>query len=211
MDLITFYEKKRNEAEAKNRKLLDGEEEVIDGTEGYIFYVLDTSNVWHLEKCLDGRTHVLTERGWERISSLVTSKAQIKVASILNGERVWRQICGWHRNKTDSTKMIRVSLMNAHPVGRKERGRKGANVTPDHLFLTSMGYIRADKLSPESQICTGEDSPNDLQMQLIAGTLLGDASIEKKKPRFRFAHTDIEWTELKARALATLGVTLRST
>jgi hypothetical protein len=50
-DLVAFYEEKRNEAEAKNRKVLDGEDELIAGTEGYVFYVLDTDNVWHLLKC----------------------------------------------------------------------------------------------------------------------------------------------------------------
>jgi hypothetical protein len=50
-DIITFYEEKRNEAEAKNHKIVDGDEELISGTEGYVFYVLDTDNIWHLLKC----------------------------------------------------------------------------------------------------------------------------------------------------------------
>ena len=49
--LVAFYEKLRADADATNKKVVDGDTEAIDGTEGYVFYVLDGENRWHQTKC----------------------------------------------------------------------------------------------------------------------------------------------------------------
>ena len=49
--LVAFYEEKRGEAEARNTVIASGESEQIDGTEGFIFYVLDEDAAWSMWKC----------------------------------------------------------------------------------------------------------------------------------------------------------------
>lgn len=58
-DLIHFYNEKRDEADAQNVKLQDGDEEVIKGTEGYIFYLLDETGEWSMWKCKPDSVEVL--------------------------------------------------------------------------------------------------------------------------------------------------------
>jgi hypothetical protein len=45
-DLVTFYEKKRAEADRINKKSEKGEVLQIMGIEGYVFYILDEDGVW---------------------------------------------------------------------------------------------------------------------------------------------------------------------
>ena len=40
-DLIGFYNEKRAQAERRNRTFRDGDEERVEGSEGYVFYLLD--------------------------------------------------------------------------------------------------------------------------------------------------------------------------
>ncbi|MFA6234133.1 MAG: hypothetical protein WC824_08105 [Bacteroidota bacterium] len=50
-DLTLFYEEMRNQAEARNTKIEKDDTEVIEGTEGFVFYVQDGAGLWHLLKC----------------------------------------------------------------------------------------------------------------------------------------------------------------
>jgi len=50
-DLVAFYETKRDEAEAQNTVFNKETNKTIEGTEGFIFYVLDEDNQWRLFKC----------------------------------------------------------------------------------------------------------------------------------------------------------------
>jgi len=49
-DLIAFYNKLRTEAEATNKKVTEGDQTFIDGTEGYVLYLRDAEQKWHLYK-----------------------------------------------------------------------------------------------------------------------------------------------------------------
>ena len=51
-NLIEFYERLRDTA-TKNNKLINekSDDEYLEGTEGYVFYVLDTDSNWHMLKC----------------------------------------------------------------------------------------------------------------------------------------------------------------
>lgn len=50
--LTEFYNQKRDEAEAQNKKVKGDEgDDLIEGMEGFIFYVLDGKGRWNLEKC----------------------------------------------------------------------------------------------------------------------------------------------------------------
>lgn len=50
-DLISFYNEARARVDTQNTKVVDGDEERIDGVEGYVFYLQDEDGVWSLWKC----------------------------------------------------------------------------------------------------------------------------------------------------------------
>ena len=49
--IVAFYEEKRAEGDALNKKVIDGDDELIEGTEGFIFYIQDMDNLWTQWKC----------------------------------------------------------------------------------------------------------------------------------------------------------------
>ncbi|HID28929.1 MAG TPA: hypothetical protein EYP19_02865, partial [Desulfobacterales bacterium] len=183
--------------EARNRAA--GEDVYVE--EGAIL-VLSTPKTATYYKCLDGRSLVLTKQGWKSISSIVSRRQEIEVATVeRNGRYGWRKITGWHRNLIGGRRMKRVGLKHARRCGN---GFKGVNVTTDHLFLTKSGYKMAGALTAQDWIVTGEIAPNPRQMELIDGMLLGDASIPRSGSRIRFAHADHEYARLKEKALGSL-------
>jgi hypothetical protein len=50
-DIVAFYEAKREEAESQNKKIIDGDDESIEGMEGFIFYIQEPTGRWSQWKC----------------------------------------------------------------------------------------------------------------------------------------------------------------
>ncbi|MFQ6057835.1 MAG: hypothetical protein ACE5MB_03005 [Anaerolineae bacterium] len=195
--LARAYRELQERMEARNRSA--GENVYVE--EGAIL-VLSTPETATYYKCLDGRSLVLTKQGWKSISSIVSRRQEIEVATVeRNGRYGWHKITGWHRNLIGGRRMMRVGLKHAR---RCSNGFKGVNVTTDHLFLTKSGYKMAGALTTQDWIVTGEIAPNPKQMELIDGMLLGDASIPRSGSRIRFAHADHEYARLKEKALGSL-------
>ncbi|MBI4771356.1 MAG: hypothetical protein HY784_13350 [Chloroflexi bacterium] len=195
--LAEAYRRWQERMEAKNKAAGEG----VFVEEGAILAIstAETAAYW---KCLDGRARVLTKQGWKLINSIVSHRLQTEVATVEeNGCLGWRKITGWRRNLIDGRPMMRVGLKHARRYGN---GKKGVNATVDHLFLTRSGYKPAEALTDQDWIVTGEIAPNEKQMALIDGMMLGDASIPRRGSRIRFAHADHDYARLKERALGLL-------
>lgn len=177
-NITTLYESWRKQAEQKNNEM--------PGTmlcEGYVFYTRDNTDKWSMWKCLDGRSCIYTDSGPIKLSHIVTSKYCGNVLTLLeNGKFGYGKVCGWYRNKLENRTMVRVQFKT------RKRGY-GVNVTEDHLFLTRCGWKKAKNLTNIDMVCSNELGPNSMQMDLINGTLLGDATISVKSPRLVFSHT----------------------
>jgi hypothetical protein len=188
--LTTMYNNFRESMSIKN----------IDGlfTEGMVIYAYIGGASWRMYKCLDYRTSVLTRNGWIKLGVIVQNKLRIEVATLLNdGSLGWRFVNGWHKSKLEGREMCRVRLKNSV---KTSLGYRGVNSTVDHKWITPEGEIPAGELS-NRVVYTGELAPNKKQMEIVIGTLLGDASISKGERRLRFSQTDILYSKLKSKLL----------
>ena len=149
--------------------------------------------------CLSPLTKVKTIDGWKQISTLTFNRTQTSVQSLTeSGELIWAKIIGWHRNKLGTRQLITITPTHATP-------RNGfLRVTAEHLILTPNGWIEAGKLATGDIIFTGEQAPDSKMLEVINGTLLGDAHIEKGVGRFIFSQVDFEYARLKELSLASL-------
>jgi hypothetical protein len=188
--LTEEYNKLRETMSEKNRNGLF--------QEGMVLYAHIGQPSWVMFKCLDYRTSVLTRNGWVKLGVIVQNKLRIEVATLLNdGSLGWRFVSGWHKSKLGNRKMCRVRLKNSV---RTSLGYREVNTTTDHKWITPQGEIPAGELNNQV-VYTGELTPNKKQMEVIIGTLLGDASISKGERRLRFSHTDILYSRFKAQLL----------
>lgn len=131
--------------------------------------------------CLSGSCVVTLEDGTRKhLRKLVEEKYDGKVVTVdpITRERKTAKVIGWHKNKRLGRKMIRVSYVGAH----KHKGYlSGPIVTEDHLILTTLGWKQAGDLTEDDILITHEPKPNRKQMELLIGTILGDASLSKPR------------------------------
>lgn len=145
--------------------------------------------------CFSADTRVLTEDGPVRIKDLVRQRSTARVWSVdADGRRVLKKIIGWHENPY-SGKFYDVHLKNW------VRGR--ARATKDHKFLTRRGWTPAHALTSKDIVCTGYAAPNEAQLELLDGALLGDATIKRAQAQLVISQTCEEYVELKRSALNT--------
>lgn len=160
------------------------------------------------QNCASGDTRVRTEFGAVDISELVNGRRDIKVRTMrADGTLGLSPITNWFKNARAGRAMVRVSLRHARGYGA---GRGRVDVTEDHRILTPTGWVRAGQLKTGDLTYTGENAPNNRQAELIDGTMLGDASIDRYA-RLKVGHVDVEYAGLKQTALASLGATLKTT
>ena len=179
----------------------------LEGQEGTVWYLLTKDGAWLQLKCLDGRSRILTKFGWRTLWSIIThTNEDVEVLSLNEATRLyeWKKVIARYRTPIDKQKLIRVGLKHSPNVARNFAG---INVTEDHPFLTSDGWKPAKDLREEDKILTGEPAPNNLQMEIFDGTMLGDSCIPNttRDTRVRFEHIDIEYARLKEAVFSSLG------
>jgi len=142
-----------------------------------------------LGKCLPGRQCVQTDEGTYRIADIVNNRKKLKVRSLnLQTNQIeWKEIIGWYENGGNK-EWIRLHIHN---------GKKGTNdrilTTPDHLFLVdkeSNIWKKASELNLLDKIYVKGRKLNDIQEQVLIGSLFGDGNLSKfKTPHFNEAHS----------------------
>jgi len=157
-------------------------------------------------KCLDGSSRVLTEDGWRRINWIYRHKYRGRVACWdTQGKIVYSPITAHYRSLLGGRSLYRVSLLHSR---RCSKGPVGATLTDDHKVLTQYGFCRVGDLKDFHLIHSGTFQPSHQVREAILGTLLGDASMNKKSNCFQCGHSEHQREYLKHKA-ALLGVNER--
>ena len=156
--------------------------------------------------CLDYHARVeLADGTLVPISKIVQEKLPTLVRT-WDGEK-WTvsRVTGWYKNKLAGRSMHRLTFRYA---GSNGKGKKGLWLTDDHPVLTPNGWVKAGSLRDGDEVVTGEAAPNDRQLALILGTLMGDSSLhrvgsERARAGMRLGHCEEQrqWLEVKHRAL----------
>ena len=140
----------------------------------------------------------MTEKGNIRIGTLVNRRQKIKVLSVAHdGTLTWNQITNWYKNPRNNRPFLAAHLKHS-------RAGKKAVVTDDHPFLSQRGWVVARDLQYDDQVATGTLAPNTKMLELLYGTLLGDATIDRRYPRLGFQHANIQYSQIKEQALSSL-------
>jgi nucleoside-diphosphate-sugar epimerase len=157
--------------------------------------------------CLDYHARVeLADGTLVPISKIVRERLAALVRT-WDGEK-WTvsRVAGWYKNKLAGRRMRRLTFRYA---SSNRKGKKGLWLTEDHPVLTPDGWVRAGSLKDGDAVVTGEAAPNERQLALIVGTLMGDSSLhrvgsERARAGMRLGHSEgqREWLEIKRRALS---------
>lgn len=158
--------------------------------------------------CLAGRTRI--HLGGERrgqtksIAQIVKDRDTGPVLSLDHrGHIVEKQITRWYKSPLGDRRWWWMSLKNVSGHSRDQRG--GIFVTEEHPVLTGQGWMSARDVRCGMMVATGDSVPSHDQAEMLAGTVLGDASIAKIRKRsvLRFTHSvkQEEWLDFKLSAL----------
>jgi hypothetical protein len=163
-----------------------------------------------MQMCLFGDSTIKMASGEaRRISDLVKEKCTDSVVTIDDfGNYTTRPIVGWYTNE-----LAGRQLVNIRPCSRAGRGRQDRNswVTEDHPIKTPSGWVSAGELKSGDKVITAFPAPSKEQMELIIGTVLGDASLVKSeyttKLSFRHNKKNEDWVYIKGNCLTDFGWT----
>lgn len=161
--------------------------------------------------CLDWHAPVELASGQTiSIRNLVVGKGTANVRTLINNGFGEGKINGWYKNQLNGRGMIKIISETA--VGNP-KGNRGLTLTKDHLVLTPDGWVVAGKLKNGDLISTSEPMPNDKQMALFIGMILGDGHIGRlqfrgngktnPKTYFSVGHSEkqLDWLIIKYNAL----------
>ena len=145
--------------------------------------------------CLLEHSKVFTERGTVKIGDLVNSRSTERVLSYDESTKrmVYKPITGWHKNPYNRY-IYTVKLPNQSRLA-------SVKTTDHHTFLTKRGWVRADELTQDDLVCTGQLAPNPDQLALIDGMLLGDSTIKKHQAQLVTTQISHGYVQLKQKAL----------
>jgi len=141
------------------------------------------------------------------IRNIVDNKLPVDVLSFnekLNQIEV-KKVIGWHKNQLNGRKWVKVNHEFARNMGR--HGKKSTWFTDDHKLLTSVGWKEIKDINNADLVVTKEQAPNNKQVEIITGTMLGDACFNGRMNSYRVCLTlaqclDQEpWLDAKISAL----------
>lgn len=139
---------------------------------------LDTDKdvyICNINKCLAGYTRVFTREGAKRLNWIVKHQWSGEVLSVdLDGSLVWRKITGWYRSRLAGRSLYKVSFKNGKS---HNKGEVGYTATGDHPVLTNRGWVTVEQLQDDDLVATGTPAPGTRSLQVLLGSLLGDACI----------------------------------
>ena len=164
---------------------------------------LDTEKdvyISNINKCLDGYTKVFTKDGVKRLNWIVKNQWSGEVLSVDNdGSLVWKKVTGWYRSRLAGRPLYKVSFKNGK---LNNKGEVGYVATGDHQVLTQRGWISVEELRDDDLVATGTPAPGQRGLQILLGSLLGDACISANG-QFIENHSDKQeaYLKLKARVL----------
>jgi LAGLIDADG DNA endonuclease family protein len=161
--------------------------------------------------CLTRDSTVMMADGkHRRIIDLVRAKSTEEVITLdANGRLVTRPITGWHIHPKGDRRLVNIRGQWAQSCGGKRR--RNSWVTEDHQIQTLDGWRAASELQNGDAILTGIPALSRQQIELVIGTVLGDASIIKGKnsftPRMSMGQqlAQEEWYRIKECALSEFG------
>jgi len=170
--------------------------------------LVDRSTAWvtNTAKCVDGQTQVRLPSGETmRIDRMFKMRYTGDVLTVDSaGNLTTRRVVGWYRSRRNGRRLYRLRHVYAKNTGT---GPAGVTLTEDHQVLTRRGWVEASSLRCDDEIATGEPQPGPRAMQIVIGTMLGDATITQhqtgQSPALSFAHAtaQTEWLQTKAAAL----------
>jgi uracil-DNA glycosylase family 4 len=164
---------------------------------------LDTEQdvyIANMVKCLGGDTRVFTKEGAKRLSWIVKNQWSGEVLSVDDeGHLVWKKVIGWHRSSVAGRPLYKVSFKNGTNSNKSE---VGYIATGDHPVLTRRGWINVQDLRDDDLVATGTPAPGSRGLQVLLGSLLGDAGIDLNGQfHERYSIQQEAYLKLKARVL----------
>jgi len=127
----------------------------------------------NFQGCFAFYTKVITEEGVQNIGHIVNQRKKLNVLSynFLTNRLEWKPIENWFKNgKTNEFIRIRVP--------GQQGGRRIITVTPYHKIYTPEGIRLAKDLKEGDSVFIPGQKWSDEQLQILYGTLLGDAHLE---------------------------------
>lgn len=162
-----------------------------------------------LGMCLSNRSRVVLSDGTTRyIGDIVRKRDSVEVLSVDSEGHVRpAKVVNWYRNPRNSRKMLRISYATAPKL-------RHIYATEDHPVMTQRGWVPAGELREDDLIATGQVAPSPRQMDLIVGTMLGDAGLARRRAgasRLQMSHgvQQEEWLCWKAERLQGLGMSVK--
>lgn len=130
--------------------------------------------------CLYGRSTITLggDRYGKRksIQEIVDEKDEGPVLTIQkNGQIIERKIIQWEKTPLAGRSWVWLSLLESSTHSGKNKG--GLWITEDHPVLTNTGWVNAGDVKVGMAVASGHPRVNKKQEELLAGMLLGDASI----------------------------------
>jgi uracil-DNA glycosylase family 4 len=165
--------------------------------------------IGNIVKCLDGYTRIFTREGAKRLNWIVKHQWAGEVLSVdENGFLVWKKVAGWHRSRLAGRSLYKVSFQNGK---RHNYSEVGYIATGDHPVLTQRGWAAVEELQENDLVATGTPAPGPRGLQILLGSLLGDAGISADG-QFHERHSvkQAAYLKLKARVLAGFQPKFRS-
>jgi hypothetical protein len=161
-----------------------------------------------LDGCLWYRTNIRTSEGLIEIGKVVNNKLSVLVATWNEETKLeeYKPIEAYHKFPLSHpwVRVVYQSRQHGPP-------KRSITCTSNHLFFTENGLIPASELQGEMVILHHADKITKVVEQVILGTLLGDGSIPKPRPRNRpslvMGHGEKQWDylDLKRRLIGRGG------
>jgi len=141
----------------------------------------------NFEGCFEFYTKIITDKGPVNIGEIVNKKVRVRVLSynLTTDQIEWKPIVRWFKNGRTKD-FIRIRVPGQHG------GRRIITVSPNHMIYTPAGLRPAGVLKVGDAVLIPGMRWSDEQMQILLGTILGDAHLERPSdtyvPHYELTH-----------------------